>query len=451
MIAGVAEDDGAAGVRMRLPEPRQPLVEFRARHARLVPVGRADQQRRMHGVHERGPQIAISASAACFCGERLGALRRHHRRLAAQQIAGLRQILVRMDHEQHVGREHGLVVERDVAGLGRAEAEAVTAAADMRRMAEFAVAFSLQHHVDGLADVGHGGAGLGGVEAGVHRGAPPARISRAAPGLPRRARWCGRSARAGRDSSASVRQTMMSPACMRTALRGRHRLVMRAGAHQREIVLGAERLGMPAQFGREIVLGHAGARDLQKPLKAELGNASCFARVRDLGIGLALRGVEDDGVAGCACGSSAVTRLAMPNGMAPRPATPTAALPGVAERGFETRHHIVRRDDLECPGRSRAPARRPRPASPPASPRRRSRARRPTGPSALKPVSTRTGSGFSMKWAPSCSATRRSSLASARPARMAARRSSKVIRTLPNRRRRRGRCRRTVRRAARPS
>src|SRR5215469_3375303 len=86
--------------------------------------------------------VCISALSNCDLGERglalrqrLGALRRQEHGLAAEQIAGLRQVLVGMDHEHHALLQHGVIVEADVAGPDRAEAESVAAAADVRGMA----------------------------------------------------------------------------------------------------------------------------------------------------------------------------------------------------------------------------------------------------------------------------------------------------------------------------
>src|SRR6202034_2040599 len=103
-----------------------------------------------------------------LAGEYLDALRCHHHRLAAEEISGLRQILVRVNHEQHVGLEYDLVVESDVTRPDRAEPETVATAPDMRRMTEFAVALRLQHRVDRGADVGHYGARLCRSEARSH-------------------------------------------------------------------------------------------------------------------------------------------------------------------------------------------------------------------------------------------------------------------------------------------
>src|SRR5262249_42445117 len=70
--------------------------------------------------------------------------------------------------EQHVGLEHGRIVERHVARPDRAEAEAVPASPDVRRIAVLAVAFGLEHGIDGTADIGHGDAWNGGLDAFVH-------------------------------------------------------------------------------------------------------------------------------------------------------------------------------------------------------------------------------------------------------------------------------------------
>src|SRR5947209_2884032 len=65
-------------------------------------------------------------------GQSFGAARGQQHRLAAQEITGLRQMLVRMDHEHHALRQHGIVVDADVAGTDRAEAQSMAAPADVR-------------------------------------------------------------------------------------------------------------------------------------------------------------------------------------------------------------------------------------------------------------------------------------------------------------------------------
>src|ERR1700730_2606879 len=49
---------------------------------------------------------ARDAERRLLARENLGAVRGDHHRLAAQEITGLRQVLVGMDHEQYVGFEH---------------------------------------------------------------------------------------------------------------------------------------------------------------------------------------------------------------------------------------------------------------------------------------------------------------------------------------------------------
>src|SRR4051794_27151489 len=63
--------------------------------------------------------------------QRFGAARGQQYRLAAEQIARLRQVLVRMDHEHHALREQGIVVEAHVTRPDRAEAQPMTAPADV--------------------------------------------------------------------------------------------------------------------------------------------------------------------------------------------------------------------------------------------------------------------------------------------------------------------------------
>ena len=81
-------------------------------------------------IPDRGRGQAFPENALADLGERrlmpcqgLGAPVGHDDRLAAQQIAGLRQVLVRVDHEHHAGLEDRVVVERDVAGVIRATVE----------------------------------------------------------------------------------------------------------------------------------------------------------------------------------------------------------------------------------------------------------------------------------------------------------------------------------------
>ena len=81
-------------------------------------------------------------------------------------------------------------------------------------------------------------------------------------------------------------------------VRRRHRRIARPGAEQQEIVLGAERLGVPPELGRKLVLAHAGTRDLEQSRIAELGDARRLARMRDLFHGLGCGGIEHDIVGG---------------------------------------------------------------------------------------------------------------------------------------------------------
>src|SRR5262245_12494538 len=84
-----------------------------------------------------GCTVNIARPLICDRGERsllerqrLGALRGQQDRLATEEITCLRQILVRVNHEQHVRLEHGRVVERNVTRADRAEAEAMPASPD---------------------------------------------------------------------------------------------------------------------------------------------------------------------------------------------------------------------------------------------------------------------------------------------------------------------------------
>ena len=75
-------------------------------------------------------------------------------------------------------------------------------------------------------------------------------------------------------------------ALQRAAVRRRHRAIVRTGAEQQEIVLGAERLRVPLELDRKLVLAHAGPRDLEEARVAEFGDAGRLARVGDLLLGL---------------------------------------------------------------------------------------------------------------------------------------------------------------------
>ena len=107
----------------------------------------------------------------------------------------------------------------------------------------------------------------------------------------------------------------MSPALHHAAVRRRHRAIVRTGAEQEEIVLGAERLHVPLELDRKLVLAHAGTRDVEQARVAELGDAGGLARVGDLFVGLGGGGVEHDVVGGAApaaapasCGRRCPTR-----------------------------------------------------------------------------------------------------------------------------------------------
>ena len=91
---------------------------------------------------------------------------------------------------------------------------------------------------------------------------------------------------------------MMSPCLQLAAGRGLHRAIVRAGAEQQEIVVGAERLHVPFQLDRQLVLAHAGLGDVEHVAIAELGDARRLARVRDLVVGLGARGIEHELVGG---------------------------------------------------------------------------------------------------------------------------------------------------------
>jgi hypothetical protein len=70
--------------------------------------------------------------------------------------------------------------------------------------------------------------------------------------------------------------------------------IVRAGAQQEEVVLGAECFHVVLELEREPVLGHSGRGDLQEPGVAELGDARRLAGKRNFFGGLGARRVEDE-------------------------------------------------------------------------------------------------------------------------------------------------------------
>ena len=388
--------------------------------------------------------------------QRLGAVRGQQHRLAAEQIAGLRQVLVGMDHEQHAGREHGVVVEADVARPDRAEAEPVAAAANVRRVAVFAISLRFQHRVHGAADRRHRHAGHR--RDGCRRSwrAPAARI------FP----LSSAHARAERDGAADLREL---PAIARRDLRhqdvaglhdpsvrGRHRGIARPGAEQQEIVLGAERLACTNAARPPARPRSSRACDLEHALHSRArrcGWPRAHWRSRRWSW-LRRRRTR------CRrrCSPAAV-----------RPATRLAIVPARERQdrpGRPCRSHLRCRERGASPSTTSSAATMRRFGQHSAA-RSASQAGVTTRhglavgaqhhggrPQRLEAARARsTGLGVSMKWLPSWTATSTSSLCSLMPARMAARRSSKVMaryrfKSRPTPRRRRDRYRRTAHRAA---
>ena len=211
--------------------------------------------------------------------------------------------------------------------------------------------------------------------------------------------------------------------------RGLHRAIVRPGAEQQEIVLGAERLHVPLQLDRELVLAHAGLGDVEQVAVAELGDARRLARMGDLVVGLGAGGVEHELVGGRRARAGRRRR-------APR-WTRAGSACRRGRRSCARRCRARRRARRRC---RRAPTTRAcgqlRPARSAShagvdDQRRRAVAAqdRRRGPERLEAGETVTGFGFSMKCAPSCSATMASSFASRMRARMSARRSLKVMRS----------------------
>src|ERR1700736_3526842 len=97
---------------------------------------------------------ALDADDAEVCGppaERLAPSRRDADRLAAHHIACLREVLVRMDDEEHVLFENGTIIRRDIARCTRSAAEAMSAPSHMRRTAILTVACRLENPIDAAA------------------------------------------------------------------------------------------------------------------------------------------------------------------------------------------------------------------------------------------------------------------------------------------------------------
>ena len=124
-----------------------------------------------------------------------------------------------------------------------------------------------------------------------------------------------------------------------------------------------------------------------------------------------------------------MTRRAMPQHENDKPASPTAALPAPCAARQAARPVTTSSAAMTLALGQVAPARSPSQAGLTMRLTAPSRAiTAAAGPIDLKPVSTMTGFGVSMKCAPSWIATRRSSLRSPKPAQMARSRSLKVMR-----------------------
>ncbi len=162
---------------------------------------------------------------------------------------------------------------------------------------------------------------------------------------------------------------------------------------------------------------------------AELGDARRLARVRDLVDGLGARGVEHQLVGGRRRGQGGGNALRNGRGQEPHAGEADVLLRAPLLSAAASASAMSSAPTTRACGHASA-ARSASQAgvtmSVVAPSLRRTAA---AGPSDLKPVSTVTGFGFSMKCAPSCSATTASSFASRMRARMSARRSLKFMST----------------------
>src|SRR5262249_38588620 len=157
--------------------------------------------------------------------------------------------------EHHVALEHRNVVERDVAWSDRAEAETMAAPADMWRIAIFAIAFGLEHRVDGAADVSHGDTRHGGLDALVHCTHDEIVLV----GKLQRRLTEHDGAADLRELAAIARRDLGEDDVAHLELSAGRRLhgaIMRPSAQEKEIVLGTERLHEPLEPDGQLVLAH---------------------------------------------------------------------------------------------------------------------------------------------------------------------------------------------------
>src|SRR5512143_2640656 len=146
-----------------------------------------------------------------------------------------------MNDEKHIRLQSSRVVEADIARYIRAEAKAMAAPPDVRRMAKFTVTFRLQNRIDRAAYLRHRRSLHGGCDTLLHR-----LDDQLIPALQRRA-W-----RSHHSRAANLRHLPFIARCdfsqndvaglEPAPARWLHRSIMRSGAQHEKVILCAERL-----------------------------------------------------------------------------------------------------------------------------------------------------------------------------------------------------------------
>src|SRR4051812_15294492 len=101
------------------------------------------------------------------CGECAWAVRLDHHGVAQHHIAGLGNVLVRMNDHGHIEREGGACAFRDVMWHHAAETQSMPARAHIRLAAIFSVACGSDGSIDGACDVAGRAPRQGGSKTGV--------------------------------------------------------------------------------------------------------------------------------------------------------------------------------------------------------------------------------------------------------------------------------------------